>query len=203
MGYKTNELTLNPKLISIAKEFDESHYYEVMLCLLSLYHGMTTRHFSQEVKDFISLRGLVERNSTVLSFTIPLYVTSYVSLTSAPTSNFSDFIAKWINKFPTQKYTNLTYAVSGNSKACGQRMKIFMGTMNKNLGIKYSVPEKYELINAATDMYLNYQKNRNWAYTKKNSKFIYDSESSILEAYCRKVLDGESSVITELVGGML
>jgi hypothetical protein len=53
--------------------------------------------------------------------------------------------------------------------------------------------EKYnsEIIIKATKLYLKEQEKNKWAFTKKNVKFIYDENGSMLENYCERIIDGD------------
>ena len=92
------------------------------------------------------------------------------------------WIDEWLALFPTDLMSKgiLTYSVSGNKAACITRMKRFLRE-HKNYD--------KEIIMKATQRYLDYQKQKNWQYTKKNSKFIYDNDGSILEQFCEDVVN--------------
>jgi len=91
------------------------------------------------------------------------------------------WIDDWIKLWPTGLDKKIGYSVSGNTESCKLRMNRFI---TKNEYDK-------ETILKATKLYLRMQELNNWEYTKKNYKFIYDKESSILEDYCEKVINGD------------
>lgn len=97
------------------------------------------------------------------------------------------WIDEWLALFPKDLKSKgiLLYSVSGNRQACIQRMNKFVATY------KYDK----ELIILATRLYLQEQRAQSWQFTKKNSKFIYDSEGSVLEEYCERVknMSGENA----------
>ena len=102
-----------------------------------------------------------------------------------------EWMAQWIRKWPTQSITMLDYAVSGNTAACTKRMKAFVKEFNSVFDVEYSTDRVLEIIDDATDRYLEQQEERFWEMTKKNSKFIKDINGSVLEEYCRKVIENE------------
>jgi hypothetical protein len=93
--------------------------------------------------------------------------------------SFHNFILEWMKLWPTHELPG-GYRVSGNTMEVTKRMKKFLTTFN------YSPDEIIE----ATKNYLDARKNQNWVYTKKNSKFIYDSDGSMLEQECQALLTG-------------
>lgn len=93
----------------------------------------------------------------------------------------SDFnwIYDWLKLWPTNLKKQIGYTVSGNTDAVFNRMKRFQARFG------YSPTT----IIKATQKYLKEQENANWEYTKKNSKFILDKDGSLLEDYCKKIID--------------
>ena len=97
------------------------------------------------------------------------------------------WLLNWLSLWPTQILPG-RYRVSGNSMECKKRMGRFMRNFPQ-----YTP----EIIMEATRIYLKNQENNGWAYTKKNAKFIYDSETSTLEQECEAYVNGDSSITSE------
>lgn len=98
-----------------------------------------------------------------------------------------EWMARWISKWPTPSITMLDYSVSGNTAACVRNMKKFLKDFNQTFGTDLTTEEQCELIDEATDLYLQDQEDKYWEYTKKNSKFIKDNNGSVLEDYIRRI----------------
>jgi hypothetical protein len=95
-------------------------------------------------------------------------------------SEDSSWISEWIALWPTNLSRIIGYSVSGNTEACKIRMNKFIS----------SFPEyNKEIIMKATNKYLKEQELKGWAFTKKNVKFISDREGSMLEAYCKDIIN--------------
>jgi len=93
------------------------------------------------------------------------------------------WVEDWIKLWPTGLDKKIGYSVSGNSESCKLRMNKFI--------VKYEYDK--DTIFKATELYLKSQEINNWHYTKKNYKFIYDKESSTLEDYCKRILEGDNT----------
>lgn len=95
----------------------------------------------------------------------------------------SEWIKSWLNLWPKNVLPH-GYRVSGNTLECKRRMSRFLKDF----------PEyDKELIFKATMNYLTRQEANGWVYTKKNSKFIFDSETSTLEQECEAILNNSDS----------
>ncbi len=92
-----------------------------------------------------------------------------------------DKIQEWMLLWPSFIIPGANYRVSGNYYDCKQRMNTFM----KKYG--YS----WDIIMQATKNYLERQKNNGWKMTKKNVKFIYDNDGSVLAEECEAIINGE------------
>lgn len=92
-------------------------------------------------------------------------------------NNSKDYFKEWMDLWPKNLLNIIGYTVSGNTQTCKTRMAKFMKSNSYD----------WETIIQATKMYLSYQENRGWEYTKKNYKFIQDKESSALEAFCEMI----------------
>lgn len=92
-------------------------------------------------------------------------------------NNSKDYFKEWMDLWPKNLLNIIGYTVSGNTQTCKTRMTKFMKSNSY----------EWETVIQATKMYLSYQENRGWEYTKKNYKFIQDKESSTLEAFCEMI----------------
>lgn len=87
---------------------------------------------------------------------------------------------QWLSLWPTFVIPQ-NYRISGNYQDCKYRMEKFI----KKYGYSWDV------IMEATKSYLNRQKKNNWNMTKKNVKFIYDNDGSLLAEECEAWLTGD------------
>lgn len=88
-------------------------------------------------------------------------------------------IDEWVNLWPTKVLPG-GYRVSGNTYDCDERMKKFIR--------KYGY--SWEIIMKATKNYLRRQESKGWSMTKKNNKFIYDQDGSVLADECEFIIKG-------------
>lgn len=92
-----------------------------------------------------------------------------------------DPIVEWVNLWPKGVLPG-GYRVSGSVPDCKTRMNTFFKRF----------PEyTWEVIMEATKRYLMRQQAINWKMTKKNYKFIYDRDGSMLAEECEAVISGE------------
>lgn len=94
-----------------------------------------------------------------------------------------EWIDKWLTLFPKGMSKKLGYDIHGNKSECLNRMSKF----RRDNFDKYNS----EIIILATKLYLKEQERNKWAFTKKNVKFIYDENGSMLENYCERIVDGD------------
>jgi hypothetical protein len=94
--------------------------------------------------------------------------------------NIKERIDEWLDLWPTFIIPQ-NYRISGNYRDCKDRMDKFI----KKYG--YS----WDIIIEATRSYLKRQEANNWNMTKKNMKFIYDTDGSMLAEECEVVINGE------------
>ena len=94
-----------------------------------------------------------------------------------------DWIDDWLALFPKGFSKILGYDIHGNKSECLNRMSKF----RRDNFDKYNS----ETIILATKLYLKEQERNKWAFTKKNVKFIYDENGSMLENYCERIVDGD------------
>lgn len=92
-----------------------------------------------------------------------------------------DWIDEWLSLFPKGFSKILGYDIHGNKSECINRMSKF----RRDNFDKYNK----EVIIKATKLYLREQEKNKWSFTKKNVKFIYDENGSMLENYCEKIID--------------
>lgn len=163
-------------------------------------------NFSSSAKSLV--RQLVKRNdlSPEICYTYlfaranghPTYYfpDGYDALDAAPKSSIfnekldPEWVKGWIKLWPTQKETNLDYAVSGAYPNCMKQFTKFLKEWNDRVGDcceDLSLEDKLDLIEESTKAYLKFREDRNWEYTKKNHKFIIDTKGSELEQWIRKV----------------
>ena len=95
----------------------------------------------------------------------------------------TEWIDKWLTLFPKGMSKKLGYDIHGNKSECLNRMSKF----RRDNFDKYNS----EIIILATKLYLKEQERNKWAFTKKNVKFIYDENGSMLENYCERIIDGD------------
>jgi len=95
----------------------------------------------------------------------------------------TEWIDKWLALFPKGMSKKLGYDIHGNKSECLNRMSKF----RRDNFDKYNS----ETIILATKLYLKEQERNKWAFTKKNVKFIYDENGSMLENYCERIVDGD------------
>ena len=93
----------------------------------------------------------------------------------------SEWIDDWLLLFPKGMNKIIGYDIHGNKTECLNRMSKF----RKEHFEKYNS----EIIIKATKLYLKEQEKNKWAFTKKNVKFIYDENGSMLENYCERIID--------------
>lgn len=113
-------------------------------------------------KRFINLNGLEVRGINLFN-----------------NNSVNEWIEEWLNLWPTEVLHG--YRVSGNTLQVYKKMKIFCK--------KFPNFDK-DLILKATTNYLKRKRNEGWGFTKKNSKFIFDTEGSTLEQECIALLNG-------------
>lgn len=94
-----------------------------------------------------------------------------------------EWIDDWLALFPKGMNKKLGYDIHGNKSECINRMSKF----RRDNFDKYNS----ETIILATKLYLKEQERNKWAFTKKNVKFIFDENGSMLENYCERIVDGD------------
>lgn len=105
-----------------------------------------------------------------------------------------DWVKEWIKLWPAPKDTGLDYSVSGAFPDCRKRFTQFLKQWNERVGDCCDDPpleDKLDLIESATKAYLKFKEDQGWAYTKKNFKFIIDSNGSELEQWIRRVVQDD------------
>lgn len=97
-----------------------------------------------------------------------------------------EWIDDWLALFPKGMNKKLGYDIHGNKSECINRMSKF----RRDNFDKYNS----ETIILATKLYLKEQERNKWAFTKKNVKFIYDENGSMLENYCDKIVEEDYDI---------
>ena len=106
------------------------------------------------------------------------------SSTLSQPAHIGKWFMKWMKLWPSHVMPG-RYRISGNTMSCGNKMTKFVKTFPQ-----YTP----EIIMEATKNYLSKQEEGNWHYTKKNAKFIFDADGSVLEQECENILNGDSYV---------
>ena len=93
-----------------------------------------------------------------------------------------DFLKEWVAQWPSPSQIrkdggHLSYSISGNLPECRKRMARFLKQWDEFVD---SESNPYDLIAAATEKYLERQRDNGWEFTKKNHKFILDNDGSVL-----------------------
>lgn len=100
-----------------------------------------------------------------------------------------DWVKEWIKLWPKQSTTGLSYAVSGSFPEVRKRFTKFLKGWSErfyDMGVDdIPLEDKLDKIQEATERYLAAKEYHNWEYTKKNYKFIIDSNGSELEQWIR------------------
>lgn len=101
----------------------------------------------------------------------------------------SEWVKEWIKLWPKPGVAGLDYPVSGNYPNVMKKFNKFFKEWDERLPEFKDLlhEDKLELVETATRMYLEQQKERNWEYTQKNHNFIiHDTKGSTLESWIRK-----------------
>lgn len=149
--------------------------YVLLKCIKSNSLNLITWDYSKDY-EILQTNGYISFNNTK-------------QLASNKNFDFNVFIIEWMKLWPTFELPG-GYRVSGNSLEVKKRMKKFF----------INHPEyNDDIILKATSNYLNNKKLHNWAYTKKNSKFIYDVDGSMLEQECQAIVSGEEKARSNII----
>ncbi len=134
---------------------------------------------SLQTKDWIDVdRRIIDQNMTENFFNQP--------------ANLKEWMISWIKMWPSFMMPG-GYRVSGNTLSCIKKMDKF---------IKEFPEYPQDIIIKATENYLKKQEQMGWKYTKKNAKFILDSDGSVLEQECQDILDGNDYSVKSNVVSM-
>lgn len=90
------------------------------------------------------------------------------------------WVTDWIDMWPKPSDTGLTYSVSGNAPEVKKRFRMFFKEWSARDLPDVPWDKKLELVVEATEKYLQERELEDWAYTKKNHKFIKDNNGSAL-----------------------
>jgi len=181
------------------------------LYLLSVYFGLTENIISEDIKEKVN-RVMIDRDYTnggkpFIKMPLilntghdPLFKEEKEKTAHSDTGMFDEWMSLW----PKPQETNLNYSVSGNKPQCRSRMNTFLSSGWKSHELPAMTrKEKWDVIIEATRRYIAYQKNRRWAYTKKNVKFINDLEGSVLAEWCLKVMNNSQDSQTTVLERMI
>ena len=192
---------INTKLLTIF----EKHNIPIskgLAYLFSLYYNeKDTTWIDKDIVATIQILGIVKIVDGLPTFKIPIFEQKQLKPFTRAISktDIEDFVkTKYIPLWPTRKDTGLTYDVSGNTNACIDRMTKFINDFNKTFDKTLELSEIMSLIHMATEMYIAVRRVNNYAYTKKNVKFIYDEQGSELENTIRRILTGTTDEIENL-----
>lgn len=136
--------------------------------------------FPQEERGIVETFLYAKKKGFPLDY-FPIQVEMPKSQISTETID-KEFLTQWVAKWPTPSQmrrdgANVGYSVSGNMPTCRKRFQQFLSQWDDFVSEN---SDPYDLINRATDLYLERQRENGWAMTKKNFKFILDVNGSVL-----------------------
>lgn len=198
-------MLINEEIITILEEKDlDSKLY--LTLLFGIEQKLTPQFFlpyKNEIKILLDLNlieldgineGLFKLKKSIWSNTINSLKTiinnktqsiikSKTQVDKATTIEVLDWLNEWLELFPKGLNKLIGYDVHGNKNECHKRMSKFR-------------KDNYELYNKdiiikATKLYLNERQKDKWQFCKKNVKFIYDENGSMLENYCDRIIRGD------------
>jgi hypothetical protein len=197
-------MLINEEIIKILED-DDLDLRVYLTLLFAVYQKLDAKFFvpyAEEVKTLLNL-NIVEFdavNEGFLKMKLPLWSPTINSIFSIMAtkkenklskSNYEksakldviSWIDEWLILFPKGLNKIIGYDVHGNKTECTNRMSKFrrdnFEKFNKDTIIK------------ATKLYLKERERERWQFTKKNVKFIYDENGSMLDNYCERIIDGD------------
>jgi hypothetical protein len=108
----------------------------------------------------------------------------------------NEWIVEWNDMWPTpgKLYEEFGVTIDYSPKqaitSVMTRMKAFMKNFRK-LFPDVKPKDRVDLIMRATEAYLKNQEDKDWAFTKKSTKFIQDNNGSTLAEYIDGVINGQ------------
>lgn len=188
-------MIINEEIVEKIKEKNLDFHLSLMI-LFSVairYNGELYHNNKELVKELVSL-GFIKMNGTTGRFEqiTPLFkdnkeVIQYGPIKQSKTEikNFVQleviqWIDEWLSLFPKALYKTIGYDVHGNKTECLKRMITFR--------TEHYLHYTKDIIINATKTYLKERQRESYSFTKKNSKFIYDKDGSILENYCDRIV---------------
>jgi len=108
---------------------------------------------------------------------------SNAALEKTATVEVNGWIDEWLPLFPKGLNKVIGYDIHGNRSECIKRMSKFRKD-------NYEEFNK-ETIIKATKLYLKEREKERWQFSKKNCKFIYDENGSMLDNYCNRIIEGD------------
>lgn len=112
------------------------------------------------------------------------------------------WVKEWLKLWPTlsqiQRVRRVQeYSISGNAPEVKKRLNEFLKQFCERLEVDdCSLSYKLDIIWRATEAYLKDLESKNYAFAKKNHKFIKDTNGSVLEDWCRRIINNETNEST-------
>lgn len=195
-------MLLNEEIIKILenKNLDSKLYLTLMFGIEQKLDAQFFIPYKNEIKILIELNfiefdnineGFFKLKKSIWSSTINSLKTivnnktksiiqSKTQVDKTVTIEVLEWLNEWLDLFPKGLNKIIGYDVHGNKNECHKRMSKFrkdnFEIYNKDIIIK------------ATKLYLNEREKERWQYCKKNVKFIYDENGSMLENYCDRII---------------
>lgn len=107
------------------------------------------------------------------------------------------WIKDWLKLWPSlgqirKVNRSLEYSISGNGPDCRKRMVVFVKEFCERLEVEEcTLGYKLDVIWKATEAYLSHLEDTQYKFAKKNVKFIKDTNGSVLEDWCRRIINDE------------
>ena len=139
---------------------------------------------SEAQRRAINTLGIINYNeSEGIVFTTPLFKEEVVNIKHS-------FFTQFINLFPTNTVKTLGYDVKGSGAIAESKLKKFISSFNKELGVNYSIEKIQEVILVATTKYLAQRKLENYRFTMIAHQYVsHRDKGSMLESWCRLIVD--------------
>lgn len=198
-------MLLNEEIIKILeeKDLDSKLYLTLMFGIEQKLNGQFFLPYKEEIKILLNLNlieidgineGLFKLKKSIWSNTINSLKTiinnktqsiikSKTQVDKTVAVEVLEWINDWLELFPKGLNKTLGYDVHGNKNECHKRMSKFRKD-------NFELYNK-DIIMKATKLYLNEREKEKWQFCKKNVKFIYDENGSMLENYCDRIVRGD------------
>lgn len=198
-------MLINEEIVKILeeKDLDSKLYLTLMFGIEQKLNAQFFLSYKNEIKILMDLNlieldgineGLFKLKKSIWSNTINSLKTivnnktksiikSKTEVDKTTTVEVLEWLNDWLELFPKGLNKILGYDVHGNKSECHKRMSKFRKD-------NFELYNK-DIIMKATKLYLNEREKEKWQYCKKNVKFIYDENGSMLENYCDRVVRGD------------